>query len=248
MMFRGDIMQKMMLWAGLGLALVAAPACTAVPSTPLGAAAAANDLAAVRRLLAAGHPADETSSADDPPVRGTADHALTPLMWAARHGAVDAMAALLDAGADVDARDSQNEWTPLQHAIHTGHAAAALLLLERGADPNGRSAPGRLTPLLMAADDPDPTVVVALLKHGADPRAAGEYGDTPLSRAVSIIDRPLFGGCRPAVVRALLEHDPSLRLPDNFAGRLAVGLARFHDCEEVLQLVAGREPRNARTR
>jgi ankyrin repeat protein len=164
-------------------------------------------------------------------------------MWAARGGAIDAMTTLIDAGARVDARDGRNEWTPLQHAIHTRHAAAALLLLDRGADPNGRSAPGRLTPLLMAADDRDATVLDALLAHGADPRMAGEYGDTPLSRAVSggaltDIDRPLLGGCRPATVRALLAHDPGLGLPDNFAGRQALRFARFHECREVLRLVA----------
>jgi ankyrin repeat protein len=242
-------MQRTILWAGMGLALVAGQACTAAPPTPLAAAAAANDAVAVRRLLASGHPPDERAPGDRGLVRGTADHTLTPLMWAARRGATDAMTTLIDAGADVNARDGRHEWTPLQHAIHTRHAAAALLLLDRGADPNGRSAPGRLTPLLMAADDPDATIVAALLQHGADPRVAGEAGDTPLSRAVSggaltDIDRPLLGGCRPAVVRTLLAHDPALRLPDNLSGRLALHVAHFHDCEEVLQLLHRQEPRS----
>ncbi|HEY2908096.1 MAG TPA: ankyrin repeat domain-containing protein [Vicinamibacterales bacterium] len=246
---QGDVMRRLMLCVGVGFGLIAGNACTASPTTPLARAAAANDAVAVRRLLAAGHLPDETPTGDAGPVRGTADATLTPLMWAARRGAVDAMAALVDAGARVDARDSRNEWTALQHAVHTRHAAAALLLLDRGADPNGRSAPGRLTPLLMAADDRDATVVAALLKHGADPRMAGEYGDTPLTRAVSggaltDIDRPLLGGCRPATVRALLAHDPALRLPDNFAGRQALRFARFHDCGEVLELVA--PPQSAR--
>ncbi len=100
----------------------------------------------------------------------------------------------------------------------------------------------------MAADDRDATVVAALLNHGADPRIAGEYGDTPLTRAVSggaltDIDRPLLGGCRPATVRALLAHDPTLRLPDNFAGRQALRFARFHECGEVLELVGRGDPR-----
>jgi len=235
-------MRSLMLCVGAGFGLIAASGCTASPTTPLAIAAAADDVMAVRRLLAAGHLPDETPSGNAAPVRGTADATLTPLMWASRHGAVRAMTALIDAGARVDARDSRNEWTALQHAIHTRHPAAALLLLDRGADPNGRSAPGRLTPLLMAADDRDATVVAALLDHGADPRMGGEYGDTPLSRAVSggaltDIDRPLLGGCRPASVRALLAHDPTLRLPDNFAGRQALRFARFHDCREVLELV-----------
>jgi ankyrin repeat protein len=245
----GVVMNRLMLCVGLGFGLVAAQACTGVPATPLGSAAAANDADAVRRLLAEGHSPDEAGRRD-PAVRGTADASLTPLMWAARRGAVDAMTALADAGATIDARDGRNEWTALQHAIHTGHAAAVRFLLDRGADPNGRSAPGRLTPLLMAAGDRDSGIVAALLEYGADPRLAGEYGDTPLSRAVSggalaDIDRPLLGGCRLANVRALLAHDSTLRLPDNFSGRRALWFARFHECDEVLQLVESAPPSRA---
>src|SRR4051812_45316212 len=110
-------MQRMMLWAGMGLALVAGQACAAVPSTPLAAAAAANDAVAVRRLVAAGHAPDEPEGG-----RESFSHRLTPLMWAARHGATEAMTTLLDAGAAVDARGVRNQWTPLQHAIHTRQA------------------------------------------------------------------------------------------------------------------------------
>ena len=169
-------MRGWMLCVGMGMGLLAAPGCTATPGTPLGVAAAANDAAAVRRLLADGHPPDETATGDGEPAPQPAGHSLTPLMWAARRGALDAITLLLDAGADPNARDARNEWTPLQHAIHTRRRDAALLLLDRGANPNARSAPGRLTPLLMAAGSPDPAIVAALLSHGADPRIEGEYG------------------------------------------------------------------------
>jgi ankyrin repeat protein len=243
-------MRGWMLCVGMGMGLLAAPGCTATPGTPLGVAAAANDAAAVRRLLADGHPPDETATGDGEPARQPAGHSLTPLMWAARRGALDAMTLLLDAGADPNARDARNEWTPLQHAIHTRRRDAALLLLDRGADPNAHSAPGRLTPLLMAAGSPDPAIVAALLRHGADPRIEGEYGDTPLARAVSggalsDIDAPLLGGCHPETVRALLSHDPTLRVPDNFVGRQALRVARFHDCREVLELVDRSQPAHA---
>jgi len=57
----------------------------------------------------------------------------TPLIWAARRGALDAIAALLDAGAGIDDRDRlTTRWTPLQHAIHRRQAGATRLLLERG--------------------------------------------------------------------------------------------------------------------
>ena len=48
---------------------------------------------------------------------------------------------------------------------------------------------------------------------------------------------------RAAVLRAT---NPSLRLPDNFAGRQALWWARFHGCDAVLELVGGsRVPRHA---
>jgi ankyrin repeat protein len=162
-------------------------------------------------------------------------------MWAARFNATPAMRILLDAGADPNAADHRFRWTPLLQAIHKQRLDAMRLLLERGADPNGR-APGGLTPLLMAADDPDPTAVALLLAHGADPRVEGPGGRTPLTQAVSggamsDIDRPLLGGCRAATVRALLAHDPTLRLPNSFAGRQALWWARFNECSDVLGML-----------
>jgi hypothetical protein len=57
---------------------------------------------------------------------------------------------------------------------------------------------------------------------------------------LSDIDRPLLGGCRPATVRALLAHDPTLTMPDTIAAREALWWARFHGCADVLALVDGR--------
>ena len=224
-------MHRVMLFLGMGAAVLASAACGATPSRPLAAAAAANAADAVRRLLAEGRGADETD-----------DSGITPLMWAARDNALAAMDVLLDRGADVNARDARNRWTPLLHATHTQRPAAVRLLLERGADPN-LSAPRNLAPLLMAADDPNPEIVALLLAHGANPRVEGPAGITPLTQAVSggaltdLTDRPLLGGCRPATVRALLDHDPTLRIPETFAGRQALWWARFHGCAEVLTLV-----------
>ena len=107
-------MSRFMLLVGMGTALIAASACQEKPDTPLTAAAARNDVEELRRLLAAGHSADD------------AGDELTPLIWAARAGAIEAMTALLDAGADVDARGrSTSQWTPLQHAIHRRQTGAA---------------------------------------------------------------------------------------------------------------------------
>jgi ankyrin repeat protein len=154
-------------------------------------------------------------------------------MWAARTEGIDAMKVLLDAGATVDRRDRRNGWTALQHAIHTRAIHAVRLLLERGADPNASDHPGAPTPLLMASLEADPAVLKLLLAYGADPRVEGEWGDTPLTQAVSggalsDIDRGLLGACHADTVRALLEHDRTLRLPDSAAGRQALMWARLH--------------------
>jgi ankyrin repeat protein len=218
-----------MMALGIGLSLCSA-GCVEKVETPMGVAASNNDLAEVRILLRAGVKADDFGP-----------NGVTPLMIAARRGALDAMNALFDAGADPDRRDRRFDWTPLMHAVHKGQAKATEALLERGADPN-LATEGRLTPLMMAAGDPDPRIVERLLAHGANPRTAGEYGDTPLARAVSggalsDIDRPILGGCHPATVRALLAHDPALRLPANFEGRVALIWARLRGCSDVVTLV-----------
>jgi len=226
-------MRHFMLLVGMGTSLLASSACGAPPQGPLASAAVTNAADAVRRLLAGGHPPDESG-----------EDGITPLMWAARYGAVHSMTALLNAGADPNARDHGNNWTPLLHAIHKQRPKAVRLLLERGADAN--AAVGGVTPLLMAADDPDPSTVNALLEYGANPRAVGPGGATPLTQAVSggamtDIDRPLLGGCRRATVGALLAHDPTLRVAHSAAGLQAIWWARFHGCEEVLQLI-GEQP------
>jgi uncharacterized protein len=228
-------MHRFMLLLGLGATLLAAGACDPSPKTPVTQAAARNDVAALRRLLEDGHTVDE----------GGGD-SWTPLIWAARSGSVDAIKVLLDAGADVNLPGSTGDnWdaTPLQHAILQRKPAAVRLLLDRGADVN-RGAGGSLTPLFLAAGDTDPAILKLLLAHGADPKVEDEHGATPLSRAVSAgtlhgPDRPMFGGCRVETVRALVAHDPALRLKRNAAWKDAIWWARLQRCEEVLKLVGG---------
>lgn len=233
-------MRHFMLLLGMGSALIASGACGATPRRPVAAAAVADAADTVRRLLADGHPPDDAQ-----------EDGITPVMWAARHGAIHAMAALLDSGADPNAHDKRNGWTPLLHAVHKQQPQAVRLLLERGADANS-AAPGGITPLLMAADDPDPSTVEALLEYGANPRTEGPGGATPLTQAVSggamtDIDRPLLGGCRRATVGALMAHDPTLHVARNAAGLQAIWWARFHGCEEVLQLIGERSTKPGQT-
>lgn len=226
-------MHRFMLLLGLGAALLAAGACAQGPETPLKQAAVRNDVAALRQLLDDGHTADEGGDS------------WTALIWASRSGSIEAMNLLLDAGADVNLPGPTGDnWdaTPLQYAILARQPAAVRFLLERGADVNRGAGAGSLTPLLLAAGDTDPTILKLLLAHGADPTIEDENGATPLSRAVSAgtlngPDRPMFGGCRVETVRALIAHDPGLRLKRNSAWNDAVWWARFQRCEDVLRLI-----------
>jgi len=61
---------------------------------------------------------------------------LTPVMFAARHGALSSLRALIDAGADLDAKTPEG-FSPIVIALDNLHFDAAKMLVEAGADPNG---------------------------------------------------------------------------------------------------------------
>ena len=63
--------------------------------------------------------------------------ACTALHMAARRGNVHVIEALLDAGANIECRDSLGD-TPLRRAVNCNKVAAAKLLLARGADPRSK--------------------------------------------------------------------------------------------------------------
>src|SRR5215471_16965894 len=149
MMYPEVVMHRCLVRLGLGTAILMAGACTRHPETPLTQAAARNDVAALRQLLAGGHKADERDS-------------WTPLIWASRSGSIQAITVLLDAGADINLPGSTGDnWdvTPLQHAILRRQPAAVRALLDRGADVNGGAGAGSLAPLFLAAGDTDPSIL-----------------------------------------------------------------------------------------
>ena len=130
---------------------------------------------------------------EDPDARPPAIEAkggLTALLHAARQGHVDAAAALLDGGADVDRVSAGDGTSPLLMATINAQFDLALLLIERGADPDAASRLNGVTPLWAAVNAewqprtrfPQPQqhgfqratyldVMLALLEAGADPNA-----------------------------------------------------------------------------
>jgi uncharacterized protein len=75
---------------------------------------------------------------------------MTPLLFAARDGMLDAARVLVEVGADVNAADP-NDITPLMMAITNGKLDVAKLLIDHGGDPRRADWWGR-TPLWSAVD------------------------------------------------------------------------------------------------
>jgi ankyrin repeat protein len=107
--------------------------------------AAANDRGEVAAaLIAAGADVNARTPASTLPERLPAVRyfveipmaGLTPVMFAARHGALSSLRELIGAGADLDATSPEG-FSPIVIALDNLHFDAAKLLVEAGASPNG---------------------------------------------------------------------------------------------------------------
>jgi ankyrin repeat protein len=131
--------------------------------TPLMEAARVNHAEVMRALLAAG--ADVLVSLTQIP--GSCDSALH---FAAIANAREAARLLVEAGAEVDARDEMQN-TPLMLATEAGQFGCAAFFIGAGADLNATNS-YQDTALGMAAREGFEPLVALLLEAGADPRAA----------------------------------------------------------------------------
>ena len=148
----------------------------------------------------------------------------TPLMYAARDGAIDAVRALADAGADLNLTDPVGT-TALTLAILNGHFDTAVALLEKGADPNVADKNGMSPlyaavdmhtiqtvfgrPLPLLEDETDPVEMVqALLAHEADPDLQLER--PIIGRHTRNTGDPSLGDGTTALARAAKSGDTKL--------------------------------------
>jgi uncharacterized protein len=94
----------------------------------------------------------------------------TALHYAAFFGSPEAVRALVAAGADLEARSTNQEFapeaTPLHSAVAAGRMDNAEALLDAGADPNARQH-GGFTPLMEAEQRGDLDLAELLIRHGA---------------------------------------------------------------------------------
>jgi ankyrin repeat protein len=172
---------------------------------------------------------------------GACDRRMGDLVRAAAAGEVEAVRALLAAGADVDARWSLKagvETTALHAAAENGHGAVVRILLDAGANVNcptieyKRNMEGD-TPLLAAARNGHAEIVRLLAEAGADLNG-GDFDERPLAMAASAghVD----------VVSTLVECGVNTRLKD-FRGKSAVDYARAAGHTAVVQLLRRAPPR-----
>ena len=137
------------------------------------AAAARGDVGRLEALLAADPALAEAHSPDG----------WTPLHLAAHFGHGRAVRALLDRGADPNARSANTMAnTPLHAALAGRHADVAELLLAYGAAVNATQH-GGFTALHAAAQHGALALAELLLAHGADASAATDDGRTALTMA-----------------------------------------------------------------
>jgi ankyrin repeat protein len=170
---QGRSLLLLALFHGLPGAADAIAAARTRPLDPL-EAAATGDAAWLRELLALDR---------DAVLAARTWEGFDAIGLAAFLGGADAVAVLLEHGADPDG-DPANPFgvRPVHAAAAHRDAAAMRALLEAGADPDARQQ-GGLTPLHTAVHNGDDEIVQLLLDHGADPEPRADDGRTPADLA-----------------------------------------------------------------
>lgn len=139
---------------------------------------------------------------DQPPLPLPPPERIQALLFdAARLGRTDVIPALVQAGADVAARDPAG-YTPLILSCYHGHEAATALLLELGAPVDQRDGTRANTALMGAVFKGFSEIAKRLLAAGAEPDAVNGAGQTALMFAAlfshaTIVDRLIACGADP---------------------------------------------------
>jgi ankyrin repeat protein len=160
-----------------------------------------NNLTQLKSLL------HQNEAAQKGSVNAADDRGITPLMYSAQIGSLDAMRLLIDGGADVNAQNAFGS-TALMWSV--SDPAKVRLLLDHGAQVNTVARTGRTALTVAAFTNPSAEVVKLLLAKGAKTGVMDRLHVTPLNAAT-------FGNDT-ATVRLLLEAGADIEAPDTFIG------------------------------
>jgi ankyrin repeat protein len=134
------------------------------------------------------------------------------LIQAAREDDESSVAALLEKGADANARDEDGA-TSLAWAANHSNVSIAELLLSKGANPDIANELG-IGPLSLAIANGSLPLVKLLLSKGANPNVARENGETPLMTAARL--------GQVEIVRLLLSRGANANARDKKFGQTAL--------------------------
>jgi len=153
----------------------------------------------------------------------------TPLIYAARLGKTDLVKTILDAKADVNARDKSNQ-TALSRALIERHDDTFQLLLNQpGVDVNVKGL-NNATPLITCVSRSWDAAVQKLVDSGADINAQDNDGDTALHVAATINNEQIF--------KLLLDRGAAVDVKNKVGGTALMWAATYDDEPAVRALVA----------
>ncbi|HEV8606335.1 MAG TPA: ankyrin repeat domain-containing protein [Tepidisphaeraceae bacterium] len=191
--------------------------------TAMHRAAAAGDVAAIRRLLGRGADVNIRVRSNE---HYSSEWGNTPLHLAARDGREEAVAALIDAGADVNAVNDRGV-TVLHRALTYPNIAATLI--SKGAKVDAADI-RRQTALHYCARDLSAKIVDRLLEKGANADALDHQGRSPVHLAAAAGNLEML--------KKLLSHKAKIDAPDEF-GITPLHLAAGQENTAVVQILLG---------
>ncbi len=175
----------------------------------------AGDTGAVIRLLSLVSSSAATAIATASEIASNAEEAMRlALGWAARTGHVDTVKALLDSGADVNAKDG----IAVVCAIEGGQVDVVKLFLERGAKLDSQAT------IFIRPNDIH--MLEFLLENGADVNAANSNGTTLLMKASK------YGFSK--TVQILMQHNADIHMRDN-VGFSAIDWAVYKKRTDIIR-------------
>jgi hypothetical protein len=210
--------RRLALALEIGGALGGAMVIVSLPVDAVVNAAFLNDLPKVKELIAAGMDVNVVDSETN----------VTALMEAVGNGNQEMVRVLLNAGADVNARN-KNGRTALLNIHEDTTAEVVWALVAAGAKVNRKDVGGN-TPVLMAAMEDNVPVLQALLDAGAKVNAKNEEGRTALMEAAR--------EDHSESVKVLLRAGADVDRKDN-EGRTALKLAQEAENSEIIKLLEG---------